>query len=208
MAEEFSLTEWIKKAKSDPKLIAPPIVIVLGVIYGGYKFLYAPQVKALTKISRQMKGTASEVRNLRQAIENIEDIKLDVAEKKANLEKSLKLCYKKSEVTNYLRRVRELAMQAGIPVKSINPRPPAPVKVGPISAEQIQVAFNFSGDLVQLGTFLRLIEKEQKITYCDLPNLKPNASGTFDLVLLPTAIFMPDDVAEQIAKVAPSEEEE
>lgn len=195
MAEEFSLSEWLKKAKGDPKLAAQPLVIVLALAFGGYKSLYAPKVIELAKEAKKIKGIEAKIKKLQSASDNIEDIKLDIEDKRAAFAKSLKLCYRKSEMTSFLRRVRELAAQAGIPIKSVNPQPMSQVDIGGTAVEKFPVTFSFSGDLIQLGTFLRLIEKEEKLTIISMPNLKPNASGTFDLELTPTTILIPDDMA-------------
>lgn len=195
MAEEINITDWLKKAKEDPKNLAPPVVIVLALLFLGHKFLYAPKTIELKKVDRNLKRIEREINGIESAVESIEDIKLDIAEKKAQLNKILKLCYKKSEMTSFLRKVRELARQAGVPVKSLNPKPIIPIKIGSIDAELFSVSFNFSGDIVQLGVFLRLLEKEEKITFNKMPNLKPNASGTFVLELTPTSILLPDNLS-------------
>ncbi len=195
MAEGFSLSEWLKKAKDDPKLAAQPLVVVLALAFGGYKGLYAPKVAELLKEEKKIKGIESNIKKLQAAADNIEDIKLDIETKKAAFAKSLKLCYRKSEMTSFLRRVRELSSQAGIPIKSVNPQPLSPIQIGEVTAEKFPVSFSFSGDLIQIGTFLRLIEKEEKLTFLSMPNLKPNASGTFELELTPTTILIPDELA-------------
>ncbi|EKD81672.1 MAG: hypothetical protein ACD_39C01696G0002 [uncultured bacterium] len=195
MAEEFSLTEWLKKAKEDPKVAAQPFLIIAALAFGGYKGLYAPKVAELLKEDKKIKGIEANIKKLQAAVDNIEDIKLDIEDKKSAFSKSVKLCYRKSEMTSFLRRVRELSSQAGIPVKSVNPQPLSELKLGEAAVEKFPVTFSFSGDLVQLGTFLRMIEKEEKLTFVSMPNLKPNASGTFDLELTPTTVLIPDEMA-------------
>lgn len=195
MAEGFSLSEWLKKAKDDPKLAAQPLVIVLALAFGGYKALYAPKVLELAKEEKKIKGIESSIKNLQAAADNVEDIKLDIEDKKSNFAKSLKLCYRKSEMTSFLRRVRELSAQAGIPIKSVNPQPLSQLQIGETAVEKFSVSFGFSGDLIQLATFLRLIEKEERLTFLSMPTLKPNASGTFELELTPTTILIPDELA-------------
>jgi len=195
MAAEFSLTEWLKKAKEDPKVAAQPLVIVAALAFGGYKGLYAPKVAELLKEDKKIKGIEANIKNVQAAVDNIEDIKLDIEDKKSAFSKSIKLCYRKSEMTSFLRRVRELAAQAGIPIKSVNPQTMTPLTLGEATVEKFPVTFSFSGDLSQLGTFLRMIEKEEKITFVSMPNLKPNASGTFDIDLTPTTILIPDEMA-------------
>jgi Tfp pilus assembly protein PilO len=195
MAEEFSISEWLKKAKEDPKVAAQPLVIVLALAFGGYKGLYAPKALELVKEDRKTKGIEASIRGVQDAVDNIEDIRLDIEDKKAALSKAIKLCYRKSEMTAFLRRVRELAAQAGIPVKSVNPQPLTQHPVAGTIIEKCPVSFTFSGDLVQLGIFLRLIEKEEKVSFVEMPTLSPNASGTFEIELKPTTILIPDELA-------------
>jgi hypothetical protein len=71
------------------------------------------------------------------------------------------------------------------------------MKMGEISVEKLPVSIYFTGDIVTLGTFLRLIEKEEKITFLSLPSLSPNASGQFELELTPTTILISDELAEE-----------
>lgn len=56
MAEELSLTDWLKKAKEDPKLAAQPLIIILGLAFGGYKVLYAPKVVELLREDKKVKS--------------------------------------------------------------------------------------------------------------------------------------------------------
>lgn len=195
MAEEFSITKWLAKAKEDPKVAAQPVLIVVGIFFGGYKALYAPKVVELQKQEKKTKGVEGKIKKLESAVENLEDIKLEIEEKKSAWKKAQGLCYRKSEVTKFLRRIRELAQLAGIPVKSVNPQTITKLNLGEISVEKLPVSIFFNGDIVKLGTFMRLLEKEEKIAFMSLPTLMPNASGTFDLELLPTTILIPDELA-------------
>ncbi|HAE38723.1 MAG TPA: hypothetical protein DCG57_08805 [Candidatus Riflebacteria bacterium] len=206
MAEEFSLTDWLKKAKEDPKVAAQPLVIVAALAFGGYKGLYAPKSIELKKEEKKISALQGQLKEVQGAVDDKENILLDIEDKKAQLNKSIKLCYRKSEMTSFLRRVRELAAQTGIPIKSVQPQPLVPINIGTASAERCSVTFSFSGDLVQLATFLRLIEKEEKITFINMPNLSPNASGTFDLELTPTTILIPDEMAMKASEEAAVEE--
>jgi Tfp pilus assembly protein PilO len=193
MAEEINITEWLKKAKEDPKVAAQPFMIIAGVAFAGYKALYSPKVVELTKELKKNQRLESDIKNVESAIENIEDIKLDIEERKSKFGQAQKICYRKSEMTVFLRRVRELAQQAGITVKSVNPQAIVPHQIGNITVEKFPVSIYFTGDLVQLGIFLRLIEKEEKLTFLSLPPMIPNASGTFEFDLSPTTILIPDD---------------
>lgn len=194
MAEKINITEWLAKAKEDPKLAAQPLIIIGGLFFAGYKVLYSPQTLELFRQERRTKKVVGDVQRLESAVQNVEDIKLDIQEKKQAWEDAQKSCYKKSQMTKFLRRVRELAKIAGVPIKSVNPQTITKTKVGEISVEELPVSIYFTGDLVKLGTFLRLIEKEEKITYIELPNLMPNASGTFEVELTPTTILIPDEL--------------
>lgn len=192
MAEEFSITEWLKTAKNDPKVAAQPLIIVAALAFGGYKTLYAPKVIELGKEVKKNQRIEGEIKSLESAVENLDDIKLDIEEKKGAWEKAQKLCYKKSEMTAFLRRIRELAQQSGLNIKTVNPQAITQIKAGEIIVEKFPVSFFFTGDLTLLGTFLRLIEKEEKITFISLPMLTPNASGTFEIDLTPTTILIPE----------------
>ncbi len=195
MAEEFTITKWIAQAKEDPKVAAQPLIIVVGLFFAGYKVLYAPKTIELKKQEKKVKGVDGQIKKLESAVENLEDIKLEIEEKKAAWKKAQGLCYRKSEVTKFLRRIRELAQIAEIPVKSVNPQTITQVQLGEISIEKLPVSIYFNGDLVKLGIFMRLLEKEEKITFINLPSLSPNASGTFELELMPTTILIPDELA-------------
>ncbi|MDN5279582.1 MAG: hypothetical protein PWR01_3547 [Clostridiales bacterium] len=194
MADPKSITEWLAQAKEDPKVAAQPVIIILGLFFAGYKVLYAPKTKDLERQAKRTKGVEGQIKRLESAVENLEDIKLDIAEKKDAWKKAQSFCYKKSEITKFLRRIREIAEIADVPVKSINPQSIAPMQLGEITVEKLPVSIYFTGDLVKLATFLRLIEKEEKITFLNLPNLVPNGSGTFELELTPTTILIPDDL--------------
>jgi len=83
MAEEFSITDWLKKAKDDPKVAAQPLVIVAAVAFMGYKFLYSPKVIELAKELKKNKGVEDQIKTVESAVENLEEIKLDIEERKA-----------------------------------------------------------------------------------------------------------------------------
>lgn len=194
MAEAFKISDWLAKAKEDPKVAAQPLLIAAGILFGGYKGLYAPKTIELARELKKNAGIEAQIKKVKTAVDNIEDIKLDIEEKKAEFKKATGLCYRKSEMTTYLRRVRELAQLAGIEVKSVNPQPVIPITMGTITLEKFPVSFFYSGDLVKLGTFLRLVEKEEKITFLSMPALAPNASGTFEMDLTPITLLIPDSL--------------
>lgn len=197
MAEEINITKWIAQAKEDPKVAAQPLVIVLGLFFAGYKALYAPKTVELLRQNKKVDGVERQIKTLESAVENLEDIKLEIEEKRSAWKKAQGLCYRKSEITVFLRRIRELAKISGIPVKSVNPQTISKINLGEITVEKFPVSIFFTGDLVKLGTFMRLIEKEEKITFMNLPTLMPNASGTFDLELMPTTILIPDELVNE-----------
>jgi Tfp pilus assembly protein PilO len=194
MAEGVSISDWLKKAKEDPKLALQPFLIIGAVAFMGYKFLYAPKTIEIAKELKKSKGVADQIKKVETAIENIEDIKLNIEERKAKWTASQKLCYRKSEMTSFLRRVRELAQKAGIEVKSVNPQPISQMQVGQVSVEKFPVSFFYTGDLVTIATFLRLVELEEKISFLSIPHLLPNASGSFEVEFVPTTILVPDQM--------------
>ncbi len=200
MAEELNISEWLKKAKDDPKLAAQPLLIVAALAFMGYKFLYSPKVIELGKEIKKNQRVEADIKTVESAIENLEDIKLDLEDRKAKWETAQKLCYKKAEMTSFLKRVREIAQRAGINVKSVNPQTITPTQVGKVTVENFPVSFFYTGDLVQMGTFMRLLELEEKITFISIPPLAPNASGVFEVELTPTTILVPDKIEVQASE--------
>jgi Tfp pilus assembly protein PilO len=195
MAEEISITDWLQKAKEDPKVAAQPVVIVLAILFGGYKALYAPNIKTIEKQLKKNKKIVKQIKSVESAVDNIEDIKLEIEEAQAKWKKTKALCYKNTEVTKFLRRVRKLGKISGIKMRNPTPQPKEPITIGEITLEKFPVSFYFSGDLLTLARFLRNVEKEEKLTFLSLPALTPNASGTFEMELSPTAVFLPADLS-------------
>jgi len=195
MAEEFKISEWLTKAKDDPKVAAQPLIVIAAVLFGGYKFAYSPKVVELSKELKKNQRVEADIKTVQSAVDNIEDIKLDIEEKKSRFSKAKATCYRKSDMTAFLRRVRELAQNAGIEIKSVNPLPISQISIGGITVDKFSVSFYYTGDLLKLGTFMRLIELEDKITFLNMPTLSPNSSGTFELELTPTTILLPDSLA-------------
>eukprot|EP01156_Anaeramoeba_ignava_P003331 Anaeramoba_ignava/a221942_10.p2 GENE.a221942_10~~a221942_10.p2 ORF type:complete len:206 (+),score=36.36 a221942_10:264-881(+) len=195
MAEEISITDWLQKAKADPKVAAQPIVIILAVLFGGYKALYAPNVGAIEKQLKKNKKIIKQIKSVESAVDNIEDIKLEIEEAQSKWKETKNLCYKSTEVTKFLRRVRHLGKISGIEMRNPTPQPKEELKLGEITLEKFPVSFYFSGDLLTLAKFIRNVEKEEKITFLSLPALTPNASGTFEMELSPTTIFLPMELS-------------
>ncbi len=190
MAQEINITEWLAKAKEDPKLFGQPVVIALAIFFAAFKGFYSPQKVLLDKQLKKNARIEKDINKVESAVKNIEDIKLEIEEQRAKWEKTQKLFYNKIEITKFLRRVKELGNKIGLKIRSVNPQPAEPLKIGEFSAEKLPVAFSFSGDLVTLGSFLRLVEKEEKLTFLTLPPLTPNASGLFEIELQPTAVVV------------------
>lgn len=193
--ENFSLIDKINKIKSEPKEALPLVVILLTLVFLGYKQLYAPKVVELNKELRKLKGLQGQLGQIQSASQNVDEISLNIEEQKLKFEKAKGLCYKKSEMTAFLRRIRELATHAKIDIKSINPQPLTKLMVGEIETEQLAVTFGFSGDLVKLGVFLRMLELEEKITFTNLPKLVPNNNGTFEFNISPVTVLISDDLS-------------
>lgn len=211
MAEEFSITNWLQEAKDDPKKVAP-IFVIIGV--GGFivwKFLYSPKAVLIDKELKKNKRLIGEMKNFKNASSQIEDIKLDIEDKKTKFSESLKLCYKEMERTVFLRRVRELATLSKINIRSLNPLPDENTKIGVLDAKKFSVQFSYIGDLTRLLTFMRLIELEPKTTFINIPNLIPNSEGKFDLKLTVSTILLPDVVnfeGQESSEEVEEEEEE
>lgn len=190
---EISITNWIEKAKQEPKQAAIPVMVLATLIFFGYKLFYSPKKIELVKQEKKNKSLQADMAKVQSASANKEEIALDIENKKKQFEQSTLLCYKKNEITSFLRHMRQLATKTGITVKSINPKPLIPIEIGAIKVEQLPVSFNFEGDLAKLGIFLRMIELEEKITFIKLPRLSANKNGIFNLNLEPTVIIVPDD---------------
>ena len=208
MAEGFSISNWLQQSKEDPKKAAPPVIVLAAIIFAAWKFGYSPKAVLIDKEIKKNKKLAGEMKSFKNAANQLEDIKLDIENKKKQWEESQKLCYKELERTVFLRRVRELANQAGLNVKSINPIPDENIKVSVIDAKKFSVQFNYSGDLTHLLTFMRFIELEPKVAFVPIPNIAPNASGTIDTVLTVSTILLPDKISTDLPEDSGGEEED
>ena len=205
---DFSISEWLQKAKEDPKQGAVPLVFVAGIAFVVWKFLYSPKTVLINKELKKIKGLDAEMNKFKNAANQLEDIKIDIEEKKAQWANTQKLCYKELERTQFLRRVRELANMSGMKVKSVNPLPDETIKVGILDAKKFSVDFVYSGDLTKILTFMRYIELEPKICFMPVPSLMPNASGTFDTTLTVSTILLPDVITTNMDEAENEEEEE
>ena len=208
MAEGFSISNWLQQSKEDPKKAAPPVVVLAAIIFAAWKFGYSPKAALIEKELKKNKKLAGEMKSFKNAANQLEDIKLDIENKKKQWEESQKLCYKELERTVFLRRVRELANQAGLNIKSINPIPDENIKVSVIDAKKFSVQFNYSGDLTHLLTFMRFIELEPKVAFVPIPNIAPNASGTIDTVLTVSTILLPDKISTDLPEDSGGDDEE
>ena len=208
MAEEFKISTWLQQSKEDPKKAAPPVVVLVALIFAVWKFGYSPKAILIDKELKKNKRLAGEMKSFKSAANQLEDIKLDIEDKKKKWEENQKLCYKELERTVFLKRVREIANQAGINVKSINPLPDENIKISVIDAKKFSVQFAYTGDLTHLLTFMRFIELEPKITFMPIPNIMPNASGTLDIQITVSAILLPDKISTDLPEGGGEEEEE
>ncbi len=202
MAEEIKLYEWCLKAKDDPKLAAQPVVILLALIFLCWKFLYSPQKVILEKERKRTKGVQDQIRELESAVANIEEIKIEVNDLKKDRLEAEELCYGKMRAPEFLQDLRRIAKQTGLELKSINPQPAVSRNFETITFEEYPVKISFTGDIKQLGIFLRLLETHKKIISISLPALAPDASGSFKFDISPTAVMLPEH---QAAPAAPSE---
>ena len=205
---DFSISEWLQKAKEDPKQGAVPLVFVAGIAFVVWKFLYSPKTVLINKELRKIKNLNADMNKFKDAANKLEDIKIDIEEKKAQWANTQKLCYKELERTQFLRKVRELANMSGMKVKSVNPLPDEPTKIGILDAKKFSVDFAYSGDLTRILTFMRYIELEPKICFMPVPSLMPNASGTFDTTLTVSTILLPDVITTNMDEAENEEEEE
>ena len=105
MNEEFTLTEWLQKAKEDPKQFAIPVVFILAIAFLDWKFLYAPKAKEILSQTKKNQKVVSEMKNIKDAANKLEDIKIDIEEKKKAWESTKALCYTELKRTDFLRRL-------------------------------------------------------------------------------------------------------
>jgi len=192
MADEFNIQEWIQKAKEDPKIAAQPVVVLLAIVFLGWKFLYSPKKVELEKELKKNKEVVAKIKDLDNAVSNSEEIKLQVAELKKARSEVEKICYQKAEAPMFLQSIRKLGKSAGIDIKSINPLPPITKTYETLTYEEYPVKISFSGNFRQLGIFLRTIETFDKLISVELPPLVPDASGSFKFDLTPTAVLLPE----------------
>ena len=192
MAEEIKITEWLQKVKEDPKQAGAPFLAIAALGFLVHKFFYAPKALLITKEEKKSKSIINEMRNFKDAASRLEDIKIDIEDKKKNWENTQKLCYKELERTQFMRRVREIASKANINVKSVNPLQDESISIGALSAKKFSVTFSYNDNLAKLLTFMRLVELEPKICFMPVPDLSPTASGTFDTSLTVSTILLPD----------------
>ena len=157
---------------------------------------------------KKNKKLITDMKNFKNAASQLEDIQMDINEKEEKWKKTQELCYKELEKTVFLRKVRELALKSNMNVKSINPMPDENLKIGVIDAKKFTVEFNYLGNLDNIITFMRFIELEPKICFMPIPDLKPNASGTFDTVISVSTILFPDVISTELEENEEGEEEE
>ncbi|NLI75296.1 MAG: type 4a pilus biogenesis protein PilO [Candidatus Riflebacteria bacterium] len=193
MAEGFSLTEWLQKAKADPKVAAQPFLVLGAILFIGWKFMYSPQVVLLTKELKKNKGIESQIQVLEEAVANKEQIQLEVNEFRKARENAVKICYKQSEASQFLQNLRQVGKLAKMEIKSISPQPKQERTFETVRYEEYPVKISFQGTFSQLGIFLRLLEKQEKLIFLDLPPLSADASGTFKFDLLPTVYVLPEE---------------
>ena len=86
MAEQFSISNWLQQSKEDPQKAAPPIVILVAVIFAAWKFGYSPKAVLIDKELKKNKRLAGEMKSFKSAANQLEDIKLDIESKKKKWE--------------------------------------------------------------------------------------------------------------------------
>ncbi|MBF0542904.1 MAG: type 4a pilus biogenesis protein PilO [Candidatus Riflebacteria bacterium] len=200
MAEGFDLKEWIQQAKDDPKVAAQPLIVVLALVYFGYKYLYSPQAVALIKERAKLTGIKGEITKLTSAMANSEELKVEVIELKRIRSEIELQCYKKTEASSFMQDLRTLGKKAGLEIRNLTPLPMVQkTYLEKMNYEEFPVKILFNGDFKQLGMFLCAIETFKKKITIDLPPLVPDASGTFKFELTPTCIVLPENFSLPVA---------
>ena len=208
MAEEFKISEWLQSVKEEPKKAAPIFVILGAIAFIDWKFFYSPKAVQIDKELKKNKRIVGEMKNFKNAANQLEDIKIDIENKKKKWEDTKKLCYKESERTIFLKKVREAAAISGMSIRNITPLHDEPVQLGVVDAKKFSVQFAYNGDLTKLLTFMRLMEVASQTIFMPIPSLKPNASGTFDTTLTVSTIIFPDLISTNAPEPQANEEEE
>lgn len=207
MADGFSITEWLQKAKADPKVAAQPFLVLGAVLFLGWKFLYSPQLILLNKELKKNKGIEGQIRSLEDAVANKEQIQLEVNDFKKAREKATKICYKQSEASLFLQHLRQIGKLAKVEIKSFTPQPKKERTFETVKFEEYPVKIAFQGTFSQLGIFLRTLEKQEKLIFLDLPPLAADASGTFKFDLFPTVYVLPEEFMNGPGAATPPPEE-
>lgn len=189
---DAALSQWLQQARSDPKMAVQPLIIVLALAFLGYKFLIAPQKVILAKELKKNKGVQDQIAALTKAAGNLEKVREEVEKLRKVREHTQALCYSAADRAAFLRDVRAWGGQAGLQFKSLQPIPPVSRNYEKVAYEEVGVKVGFHGDFAQLGTFLRILEMQEKVIFLKLPPLTPDASGTFRFDLQPTAFFLLD----------------
>lgn len=188
---EINISEWLAKVKKEPKEGAPPIVIVLAGYFLMYRFLYSPKAVELQRELRKNSGIESQIKELESAVDEIDFIRLEVNELQQKRAAIDKYCYKKSQIPEFLRQLRQWGQTVGVEFRSLHPESPVGKTFETITYEELSVRVNFNRDFRQLGMFLRLLEKSEKVIKIEVPEIAPNASGTLSFELRPTIVLLP-----------------
>lgn len=205
MLENLSLINWLEQAKSDPKIAAQPLIIIVAMFFLGWKFLYSPQKVLLTKELKRKQGIEAEIRNLEKAIEDKENIELEVADLKKQIEEARSKCYKQSEAHQFLQDIRAIAKKSNLEVRGIAPLPMVAKSLEGLNYSEFPVKITFQGNFQKLGIFLRNLELFDKVIKVDLPVLAPDASGTFKFDINPTALVVPDEFVTEVTTLPEGE---
>ncbi len=196
--DHFDPKKWLEILKEDPKQLGSVLVIIFGLLFLQYRFVYLPKNKNIQRLQRTLSSNARELQHIKDSVDSKYDMQIELAESTVEAKNALEKCYKKSEATDFFRRIPALASLAGIKLRGINPQPSKPIKLGTLDAEQLSTAIKFSGTFKELILFLRLIELEKKTTFLILPSLTTTSNNNYELELYPTTIIIPDALVNSV----------
>lgn len=191
---EINITEWIETVKEEPKQGVQALIIVFGIMFLIYRQLYLPKANELEVEQRKLSRVEQELNRYSSAGENIEDIKLEIEDMRESWRIAQQICYKRAEMPEFMRRIRELAQKAGFQVRNVRPGRATNINLGGITVEKFPVTVPFSGDFVTLTVFIRLLETEERIVIFSLPTLRPDNDGQFTFNMELSALVIPDNL--------------
>ncbi len=158
----------------------PALVVVLGLLYGGYLF-YDFSSEVVPRLERDLASKESELsvktaelRKLRSFSENIESIKLSLRELNLQLESALESMPRNYDLSGLLRKLSVVGFNSGVTLSAFRPGA-TPKKEGDFY-ETLDVAFNLAGSYTQMMGFFDQVLRLKRIVHLEKISIKSLAS--------------------------------